>query len=230
VARLLVPSERPMDLPQPHVHEAGPSLPLEGRRLRIRPLQRQDLDRRQQWPPFCDPLHLIWDMPPCSRGENDNWFAQMTDNRHRLAYSVDDLRSHLIGMISLREISWGGSARLGISLSSQHVGQGYGTEALGLFLPYYFITLKFRRMTLDVAAANTRAVRCYLRAGFRQVTTHWQPVDGDLEPELFDSPQYAPLRDYFRWRWDRTEALYYDMELEREDWARHRLHEDHILP
>jgi RimJ/RimL family protein N-acetyltransferase len=197
---------------------AGPTLPLQNEKLLIRPLERPDLDSRQRWPPFRDPLHLIWDMPRCSQRENDGWFAQMNDGRHRLAYGVDDPAGHLIGMISLREVNWERSARLGISFSSQHVGRGYGTAAMRLFLPYFFVTLGFDQMLLDVAAANLRAVGCYQKLGFRRTVTHWQTVDGSLSPRLFDEPAYAALRSFFRWSWDRTEALYYDMELCRTDW------------
>lgn len=199
---------------------AGPSLPLEGERVRIRALEREDLDRRQAWRPFNDPLHLIWDMPPCSPSENDRWFATMTDGRHRLAYGVEDRSGKLIGMLSLREISWGRSARLGIAFAPTHVGQGYGTESLRLFLPYAFFTLGLERIVLDVAAANIRAVRCYYKVGFRQIGTFWQQVEGYVDPHLFDSPEYAPLRHFFRWSWGRTETLYYDMELRREDWEK----------
>lgn len=199
---------------------AGPALPLEGERVRIRALEREDLDRRQAWKPFNDPLHLIWDMPPCSAPENDCWFATMTDGKRRLAYGVEDRFGKLIGMLSLREISWGHSARLGIAFAPTHVGRGYGTESLRLFLPYAFLTLGLERIVLDVAAANVRAVRCYRKVGFRRVGTFWQQVDGYVDPGLFDSPEYASLRPLFRWSWGRTETLYYDMELRRADWER----------
>lgn len=195
-----------------------PSMPLEGFGLRIRPLERADLDRRQRWVPYNDPLHLIWDMPLCSPWENDSWFAQMTDGRRRLAYGVEDQAGDLVGMISLREISWGRSARLGISFSSQHVGKGYGTAALRLFLPYFFLTQGFQKMVLDVAAANRRAVRCYERVGFRRVGSFWQTVDGGLTPQVLERPEYASLRPLFRWTWGQAEALYYEMELTRAQW------------
>lgn len=172
------------------------------------------------WPPFRDPLHLIWDMPHCSRRENDGWFAQMNDGRHRLAYAVDDRAGRLIGMVSLREIAWGRSARLGISFSLEHVGRGHGTAAMRLFLPYFFFTLAFYHMPLDVAAANLRAVRCYEKLGFQHVGTHWQALDGTLDPHLLERPEYAALRHLFRWSWGQAEALYYDMELRRSDWER----------
>ncbi len=195
-----------------------PILPLLGPRVRIRPLRREDMEARQSWPPFDDPLGIVWDMPRCSWRENDRWFARLTDGRYHLAYGVEDLRGRLIGMISLREILWGDSARLGIAFASTHVGQGYGSESLRLFLDYFFRTLGFRRMLLDVAAANLRAVRCYDRLGFRRVRSYWRAAGQPVERALFDLPEYASLRPFFRWRWRRAETLYYDMLLERSRW------------
>jgi RimJ/RimL family protein N-acetyltransferase len=195
-----------------------PSLPLQGERLRVRPLERQDLDQRQSWPPFNDPLCIIWDMPRYGKRENDRWFTRLTDGRYHLAYGVVNNNDLLVGMISLRDISWGYSARLGIAFRSTHVGKGYGTESLHLFLPYFFRTLDFRRMVLDVAAANLRAVRCYRKLGFRRVRSYWRVLTGTLERGLLDEPEYAPLRSLFRWRWRRAETLYYDMDLSREVW------------
>lgn len=197
----------------------GPAMPLQGPGLRIRPLQRPDLDRRQSWVPFRDPLRLIWDMPRCGRRENDTWFTQMTDGCHRLAYGVEDAAGDLIGMISLREIAWGRSARLGIAFSSQHVDLGLGTAALRLFLPYFFLAQRFQKMVLDVAAANGRAVRCYEKVGFRRVGSFWQPLEGGLAPQVLERPEYAALRPFFRWTRGQPETLHYEMELTRQDWA-----------
>jgi RimJ/RimL family protein N-acetyltransferase len=207
-------------MPAAQAVPAAPALPLCGAGLAIRQLERADLDRRQGWPPFDDPLHLIWDMPRCSDRENDGWYVQISDGRHRLAYAIDNAAGQLIGMLSLREIYWGRGARLGISLSSEHVDQGHGTAAMRLFLPYYFCTLGFFQLVLDVAAANPRAVRCYEKVGFRRTSSRWQAVDGPIDPRLFEQPEYAPLRGFFRWYWGRTETLYVDMELQRGDWER----------
>lgn len=208
--------------PRAAVAEQGPSLPLQGARVLIRALKRQDLDERQAWPPYSDPLYLVWDMPPCSREENDRWFARMTDGRYRLAYGVEDEAGRLAGMLSLREITWDDSARLGIAFSPDHVDREYGTESLRLFLPYFFLTLGFRVMVLDVAAGNVRAVRCYQKVGFRQVGSYWQAVEGPMDLRVLDRPEYAPIRSFFRWRWGRAEALHSDMELRRKEWEKSR--------
>ena len=193
-------------------------MPIHTDKLCIRPLKRQDMDERQGWPPFNDPLQLIWDMPRFSQQENDRWFARLNDRRHYLAYAVDHSNGLLIGMISLRDISRGNSARLGIAFRSTHVGLGYGTEAMVQFLPYYFHTLGFQRMVLDVAEANLRAVRCYHKLGFQKVRSFWRSLDGPLDFELLNQQEYAHLRPFFRKRWGRVETLYCDMDLSCQNW------------
>ena len=224
MAQPAVASHWPPARTPPTPPTVGPTLPLRGTTLLVRSLQRADLDRRQAWPPYSDPLHLIWDMPRYSARENDGWFAQMNDGRHRLSYAVDDAAGQMIGMISLREINWGHSARLGISLNSRYAGRGLGTATMQLFFPYYFLTLRFDQMLLDVAAANLRAVRCYEKLAFRKAATRWLSVDGALPPHLFDQPDLATLRGFFRWFADQVETMYLDMELRRREWAEGRSH------
>jgi len=45
-------------------------------------------------------------------------------------------------------------------------GQGYGTEAVQQALSFAFDELGLHRVTLDVLAANPRALRAYQKAGF----------------------------------------------------------------
>ncbi|MBN1484419.1 MAG: GNAT family N-acetyltransferase, partial [Chloroflexia bacterium] len=195
-----------------------PALPIRAPRLLLRPLKRQDLDERQCWPPFNDPLGLIWDMPRAGCRENDRWFSRLTDGRHYLAYGVEDYDGLLIGMLSLRDVRWNRSARLGIAFRSSHVGRGYGSEVLDWFLPYFFLALDFEEMLLDVAAGNRRAVRCYEKLAFERMRSFWRWADGLQDLALLNRPEYADQRVYFRQRWGRVETLYYDMLLRRQRW------------
>ena len=77
--------------------------------------------------------------------------------------------TQLIGHVAL----WGITpkdqcANLGIVLNREIWGRGYGTEALLLVLRYSFKELNLHRVQLDVLAENSRAIRCYQKAGFRE--------------------------------------------------------------
>jgi RimJ/RimL family protein N-acetyltransferase len=198
----------------------APDLLLKGPRVTIRPLEVRDLDIMSAWPACQDPLYRLFDWPRRSTMENEIWFSGMVDDKTRLYYGVEDEFRNVIGRISLREI-WGRhSARLGIGLGTEYVSQGYGTEALRLFLHHYFDDLGFERMVLDVSAINIRAVRCYERCGFRYVGSHYEYMGTDEDLAFLKEERYQHLRRFFRRKSQRNSALSYDMVLEKVDWLR----------
>jgi aminoglycoside 6'-N-acetyltransferase len=60
-------------------------------------------------------------------------------------------------------------ATVDLFLSAAHHGRGLGREAVGLVVRYLVDDLGHHRITIDPAAANERAIRCYAAAGFTTV-------------------------------------------------------------
>lgn len=56
-----------------------------------------------------------------------------------------------------------------IFLATRFHGRGAGPEAIGLLARYLFEQRRHHRITIDPAATNTRAIRCYGKAGFQPV-------------------------------------------------------------
>jgi RimJ/RimL family protein N-acetyltransferase len=197
--------------------EAAPVC-LKGPRVTIRPLTRDDLDAIAAWPPSTDPLYKLFDWPAHSLIERAMWFSHLMHDQTRVYYAVEDEVQRLIGRLSLREIQGHDCARMGIGFGAPFVGQGYGTEALGLFLGYYFMELGFERIVLDVAAINERAIRCYERCGFQYVGSHYQGI-GDREDIAFlERKEYRHLARFFQISRYRSRMLFYDMALDRSTW------------
>jgi len=62
------------------------------------------------------------------------------------------------------------TAELGIGIGERDCrGKGYGTEATRLTLDYAFNALGLHNVMLRVFGYNARAIRTYLRAGFREI-------------------------------------------------------------
>lgn len=84
-------------------------------------------------------------------------------------------------------------ARIGITLSSQHQGHGFGTEALTSLLDTLFLKLELHRVTADTDPGNTPAWKLLERLGLRR--------EGHLVQSLrfkgrwADEYQYAILRE-----------------------------------
>jgi aminoglycoside 6'-N-acetyltransferase len=60
-------------------------------------------------------------------------------------------------------------AGIDIYLSGRFQGRGAGAEAVGLLASYLFTERGHHRITIDPAAANESAIRCYATVGFRPV-------------------------------------------------------------
>lgn len=197
---------------------------LHGPRITIRPMKRADLEDMADWRPFVDPLYQPFDFPRRSRTENLRWFTWRQNDSTRQLYTVEDEGRQVIGSLTLRDIEGRWSARLGITIGADFVSQGYGTEALTVFLSHFFGEMGFGEMVLDVAATNLRAIRCYQALGFVVTGEHYRHANHASYHVLRRDPQYAHLRGFFRSQGALVQVLFYDMALTREEWlARQRL-------
>jgi len=191
---------------------------LQGPRVTIRPMERTDLVAMMKWRRFADPLYQPFDFPRQSRAEHLRWFEWRSKDPSRRLCTIEDEAHCVIGSLTLREINGRKSARLGITIGADSVSQGYGTEALQLFLDHYFGEMGFQQMILDVAATNLRAVRCYLAMGFRRVGQHYRPASHPSYRVLREEPRYRHLRRFFRRQGMMTQVMFYDMVLARDEW------------
>jgi aminoglycoside 6'-N-acetyltransferase len=71
------------------------------------------------------------------------------------------------------------SASVDISLGGAWQGRGLGREAVGLLVAHLIDGRGHHRITIDPAAANERAIRCYEAVGFRRVGVMRQYERGD---------------------------------------------------
>jgi diamine N-acetyltransferase len=182
-------------------------------------MQHQHLEQMRSWRPFGDPLYRLWNIPRRPSLTREVWFVLNSSDPTKLWFAVERRTDQqLIGSITLREIVPHNSARLGISLGADYVDQGYGSEALRLFMPYYFTELDFSCLYLDVAAANGRARHVYEKLGFRYIGRHYRHVPNQENLAFLQEDQHRHLRVYFRRHIGRWQLQFCDMVLERGKW------------
>jgi RimJ/RimL family protein N-acetyltransferase len=191
---------------------------LLGERVTIRTMKLEDLDAMISWRPFADPLYRPFDFPRQSRADHIRWFEWRRRDPSRRLYTIINEERKVIGSLTLREVDGRRSARLGITIGADFVSQGYGTEAMYLFLDHFFGEMGFAMMVLDVAATNLRAVRCYEAIGFRETGRHYQPASHPSYRILQTEPRYRHLRPFFQRTGPVTRVLFYDMSMTREEW------------
>ncbi len=192
---------------------------LESEHVRIRVWDRRDTSAQQHWPTYSDPFNELWNLPRSTKLGHDfsSLFSSPTNTRRM--WAIENHSDCLVGRISLREIDQGKRrARLGISLHASYVSRGLGTEALTLFLDYFFYSLGFSTMVLDVAAFNERAVRCYKRLGFNYVGYEWRSTRNHACLRLLEEPSYHELQPFFRLGRRETLVQFIEMELPKQRW------------
>ncbi|NLJ74828.1 MAG: GNAT family N-acetyltransferase [Firmicutes bacterium] len=134
---------------------------LMGERIWLRPVETRDL-----------PVLAEWDQDPeiCRYTQSDYPGQPLkTSTRNKVHYAVI-LNNKLIGDIELDHIAWrSGDAELKVRIGSKNLwNQGYGTDAVLTILNYAFRRVNLSRIYLRVYSDNTRAIRCYKKAGFKK--------------------------------------------------------------
>jgi RimJ/RimL family protein N-acetyltransferase len=159
----------------------GPGL-LVGPRIRLRPLEREDLPRYQEL--LSDPeINLLYGglgVPESLSRLQRRYEAgefDTTDRHLLLGVEADGV---LIGEAELKndENLPSRTATFGIFIGDQgYLDRGYGTEATALFLDHAFGVLGYHKINLDLFEYNVRAQAAYEKLGFvvegRRRENHW---------------------------------------------------------
>ena len=142
---------------------------LIGKRVYLRPLGGQDLDRCLRWvndPEITPNLLLRF---PISREREREWLeSKYKDDREIvLAIVLKDADRH-VGNCGLHKIDYvDREAEFGILIGEKEEwGRGYAPEAARLLLDYGFRELNLHRIGLEVFSYNLRAQRVYEKVGF----------------------------------------------------------------
>lgn len=119
------------------------------------------------------------------------------------------------------DLDWGNKkAKLGIYLGYEYTDKGYGTEAIRTLLPYYFEKMRFKELYLDVAALNTRAIKCYLKCGFEICGTKFNKHDPRNKIDVFGDERFKDIRRYFKKEGDEILVQFEEMRITEEIWKK----------
>ena len=167
---------------------------LVGERVRLRGVRDDDLPALAQWE--MDPGRMTtlsnWVVPPSEAAARERiarWSANQQDDIGFAIETLDD-PPLLVGNVGL----WGARAKdrcatLGIALGREHIGRGYGSDAMRLIVGYGFREMGLHRIQLGVAPYNPAGIRAYEKAGFVEEGRHRESVlhDGRWYDEVLMS-------------------------------------------
>jgi len=152
-----------IDREYPHAADGRPT--LVGDRVRLRPGGRDDVP----------PLRDILAEPAVARwwGEPDSADEIAADllGDDSSVLLVIEIDGQVAGGIQFHEENTPMYRHAGIDIfvTGRHHNRGVGTEAVRLLALFLCEQRGHHRLTIDPAAANLRAIRCYEKVGFRRV-------------------------------------------------------------
>ncbi len=157
---------------------------LEGKRVRLRPLQESDLPRFVEWLADRDVSRWLAAMgdPPTLDDEYE-WYQSKRGDPDTVTWSIETLEGRLIGNVELRLTSRARRAEMGIAIQDKtQWSQGYGTEVVRLVLENAFGEMELNRVDLTTDEQNARAIRCYEKCGFKRegLLRQHRLIDGEF--------------------------------------------------
>jgi RimJ/RimL family protein N-acetyltransferase len=157
-----------------------------GEQVQLRPFRRADLPRVIAWR-HDEELRrgALWSDAPFGRREALHWLRAVSDavDPSRLTFAVELRTSaRLVGLTNLTRIDRrGGTAYFGVVIGEKDCwGRGLAHETLSLMLRRA-VALGLRKVLLEVAGDNPRAIALYRRAGFE--------TEGVLRRQLRRGPE-----------------------------------------
>jgi RimJ/RimL family protein N-acetyltransferase len=150
----------------------GDSL-LAGDRVRLRGVREDDLPTLAKAEMDAGILVTLADrvVPPSEAAAKERIAKWSANEDDRLGFAIETLDdpSVLVGHVGL----WGWQtkdrcATIGIALGREHIGRGYGTDAMRVIVSYGFRELGLHRIQLGVAPFNPAGIRAYEKAGFAE--------------------------------------------------------------
>jgi diamine N-acetyltransferase len=192
---------------------------LRGNKVILRSLRRDDIDKRLAWKEYPDPLYSHYNPPNLSLREREDWYLKRKHDPDMVYLAIDNHQGRLLGFICLNRIDRKAKTLwMGIFLGHEFTDRGYGTDALLTLSRYLFEKGRLEMMFLDVASHNKRAIRCYLKCGFKFVRTKYNRSDPRSNLDIFGDDKYEDIREYFKKEGDEVLVQFDDMVLTKETW------------
>lgn len=141
---------------------------IQGERVVLRAIEREDLPNYVQW--FNDPEVLVFfgRYQPMSLAEEQKWYEAMLGDSSVRNFAVEFEGRHIGGCGFGRIDGRNASAEVGLFIGVPELwDQGLGYDVLSALLRFGFEQMNLHRIYLRVFAGNERAVHLYEKVGFQ---------------------------------------------------------------
>jgi RimJ/RimL family protein N-acetyltransferase len=140
---------------------------IHGKRVVLRPIERDDLPRYTQW--LNDPVVLQYFGPifPLSLAEEEQWYSNMLQDASVRNFAIEFEGQHIGGAGFGQIDGRNACAQVGLFVGLPALwDQGLGYDVLHTLVRFGFEQMNLNRISLSVLAENERAVHLYEKLGF----------------------------------------------------------------
>jgi RimJ/RimL family protein N-acetyltransferase len=165
----------------------------------IRAWNRVDLDTLAAWPKYPFPYEgfefSFVSLKPTAR---DELYDEKNQKPDTVPLILDHNEHPAIGYLSLIKINWVEArvGNIGFRVHPEWVNKEIGTTVLRMICLWCF-ECGISSIRVDVAASNSRAVRCYEKVGFSKIDEIWREAQ-DLKGVELCEKGYDFLRPHLR--------------------------------
>jgi RimJ/RimL family protein N-acetyltransferase len=160
---------------------------FEGKKVRLRAYRKEDITQALEY--INDPevkRNLVIGVPfPLRLEDEEKFFENISAAKDTYSFAIETLDgSNYIGGCGMNQVDWKNRyAVVGIFIGDeQYRGKGYGSDAMRVLLRFIFDEMNMNRVKLFVFSFNQRAIKSYLKCGFKQ--------EGTQRQEMFRDGQY----------------------------------------
>lgn len=185
---------------------------LVGKNLILAPLTMNDAYDMRAWGQHDSILFGDYNFPYINDVEVKRWFRFKTFTWRNRYFSVRDKSGKLVGYMGIKNKKLlKRTAFLGIVFDPDYINKGLGTEAMDIFLPYFFDTLRMKGLLLEVAEFNERAIHVYEALGFKK-TAYYLDLFPNQEADTSDL-EFSRWKSCFVFDGEKIYNYIYEMKL-----------------
>jgi RimJ/RimL family protein N-acetyltransferase len=162
-------------------------------------MRRADIDAFGAWARHTDPLSHHYNLPALTPATADELWAFLSGSPAVRRPYAGLANERIVATLVVRDIDPAtASGELGIMLDPAYIGQGLGRRILGAFVTV-LANEGFRRLRLEVAGYNRRAIAAYLANGFTVCDEYWADPEPGIDIEaLLDGPAVDTVSENVR--------------------------------
>ncbi len=158
-----------------------------GKRVRLRAVEEDDWEAHHEWSLDNRTDRLGGEIGfPASREGMRRWTEQESKNRaenDEFRFAIELLDGEFVGTIHTHTCHRRfGTFMYGVAILPLHQRRGYGSEAIGLVLRYYFQERRYQKVTAEVYAFNEGSIQLHEALGFT--------LEGRLRSMIYTGGEY----------------------------------------